>query len=104
MKTLRSNNGEKRYKKYMAQGKIQSLWDVKPFYLHREYRIIKNMFPYDRIHSENVILITNHPIEKAFEYAKEWAEKEGYHQVLWNTPLSQSVKDTVHLHILKLKE
>lgn len=104
MKTLRSTKGEAIYRKHREKGLLQSLWDVKPLYLHREYRIIKNAFPYDRIHSESVILITNHPIDKAFEYAKEYAEKHGYHQVLWNTSLAQSVPDTVHLHILKLKE
>lgn len=102
MDTLRKPESEAKYQEDIAQGRTGSLWSEPAIYETPDYKIIKNNYPYDRMWQEHVLLITLAPIDQAFRWAREYAEENGYSQVLYNTSFKQSVKDINHIHILKL--
>jgi hypothetical protein len=101
--TLRKKESEERYQQN-KKGPV-NLWEAESVYETLKYKVIKNAYPYDLAHEENLMLLTNDPIEKAFEYAKEFTDLHGdrYDQILWNTPGAQTQAHITHLHILRLR-
>jgi hypothetical protein len=114
---LRSKQTQDRYDYDKANGLIKCLWDEPSIYETEDFRIIKNSYPYDEIKEDCVMLLPKFSFIKAIIILLKnikriklvvsmllttiWAEKNGYHNVMWNTPKAQSIPDITHIHILK---
>lgn len=103
LETYRTEKTANKYKNDRDAGKLKSLWEEECIFKNEFYKIVKNRYPYDKIYSESLLLISKHSVEKALVWAKKYAEENGYHCILWNTKLKQTIPDINHIHILKTK-
>jgi hypothetical protein len=100
--SLRKPETEQRYQDDLKNGRGKSLWDEEIVYDDEDYRVVKNRYPYDLIATEHVMLLPKKPdMDKAISWATIYAMANSYTKIIYNLPKAQSVKNIIHVHIIK---
>lgn len=110
--TLRTPENQKRYMEFLKNNKNRRCFICDRELLVKEYKnfiIIKNKFPYNRIFAQHFLICPKRHISQIFQLnISEIKELEkilstfDYDMIFWNNTKYQSHKSHIHLHLCKL--
>lgn len=110
MITFRKTESEERYQREKKEKVGCALCSERGKSLGKRWVIMPNEYPYDKFaECHEMIALADHKMSPSLvDIFYLWAKRKeisdmGYHMIMWNFPIRQSVPGHFHLHIIKLK-
>lgn len=109
MITFRKPESEERYQLEKKEKSGCALCAEQAKKLGKRWVIMPNEYPYDKFaEAHEMIVLASHKTSPSLvDIFYLWAERKniskmGYHMIMWNFPIRQSVPGHFHLHLIRL--